>query len=143
MKKLLAMMMVLTSVCLFAQEAAPAEDSRPAWLPTLELSLDRSSRYMSEGNVGNPDAIDTLSLTLLRAPTCPDPDADRGEHDFTYAVTVWEGSFLDSPVVREAAEEFRSVAENQGKKLYCHVQEPLILKSDVDRLKQLHDQGVY
>ena len=42
-----------------------------------------------------------------------------------------------SPVVREAAEEFRSVAENQGKKLYCHVQEPLILKSDVDRLKQL------
>ena len=64
MKKLLAMMMVLTSVCLFAQEAAPAEDSRPAWLPTLELSLDRSSRYMSEGNVGNPDAIDTLSLTL-------------------------------------------------------------------------------
>ncbi|MCR4574520.1 MAG: hypothetical protein K5787_12210, partial [Lentisphaeria bacterium] len=24
----------------------------------------RSSRYMSEGNVGNPDAIDTLSLTL-------------------------------------------------------------------------------
>jgi len=64
MKKLLAMMMVLTSVCLFAQEAESAEDSRPAWLPTLELSLDHSSRYISEGNVGNPDAIDTLSLTL-------------------------------------------------------------------------------
>ena len=47
---------------------------------------------------------DTLSLTLLRASTCPDPDADRGEHDFTYAVTCWEGSFLDSPVVREAAD---------------------------------------
>ena len=63
MKKLLAMMMVLTSVCLFAQEEAP-EKERPIWLPSLELSLDRSSRYMSEGNVGNPDAIDTLSLTL-------------------------------------------------------------------------------
>ena len=64
MKKLLAMMMVLTSVCLFAQEAESAEDSRPAWLPTLELSLDHSSRYISEGNVGNPDPINTLSLTL-------------------------------------------------------------------------------
>ena len=64
MKKLLAMMLMFACIGLFAQDAAPAEDSRPAWLPTLELSLDRSSRYMSEGNVGNPDAIDTLSLTL-------------------------------------------------------------------------------
>ena len=45
-----------------AQEAAEAEE-RPTWLPSLELSLDRTSRYMSEGNVGNPDPIDTLSLT--------------------------------------------------------------------------------
>jgi hypothetical protein len=64
MKKLLTLVVLFACVSLFAQEAAPAEDSRPAWLPTLELSLDRSSRYMSEGNVGNPDAIDTLSLTL-------------------------------------------------------------------------------
>ena len=63
MKKLLAIVMLMTSVCLFAQEASE-ENSRQAWLPTLELSLDHSSRYMSEGNVGNPDAIDTISLTL-------------------------------------------------------------------------------
>ena len=38
-------------------------DERPAWIPSLELSIDRTSRYMSEGNVGNPDPIDTISLT--------------------------------------------------------------------------------
>ncbi len=45
-----------------AQEEAQ-ENDRPAWLPSLELSIDRTSRYMSEGNVGNPDPIDTISLT--------------------------------------------------------------------------------
>ena len=28
--------------------------------------------------------------------------ADNGVHDFTYAFTAWEGSFLDSEVVEEA-----------------------------------------
>ncbi|MBR4673686.1 MAG: hypothetical protein IKP00_04405 [Victivallales bacterium] len=46
-----------------AQEEAAEESDRPAWLPSLELSLDHTSRYMSEGNVGNPDPINTLSLT--------------------------------------------------------------------------------
>ncbi len=43
-----------------------------------------------------------LQLTLLRAASCPEMRADNGEHDFTYAFTAWEGSFMDSPVVREA-----------------------------------------
>jgi len=41
-----------------------------------------------------------LSITLLRATTSPDPTADRGEHDFTYAVLPHGESLLD--VVREA-----------------------------------------
>ena len=45
----------------------------------------------------------TLNLTLLRAAACPEMQADNGHHTFTYAVTCWDGSFLDSPVVREAA----------------------------------------
>ena len=43
-----------------------------------------------------------LRLTLLRAPASPEMRADNGPHTFTYAFTAWEGSFLDSPVVREA-----------------------------------------
>ena len=43
-----------------------------------------------------------MQLTLLRAAATPEMRADNGEHEFTYAFTAWEGSFLDSPVVEEA-----------------------------------------
>lgn len=46
----------------------------------------------------------TMSLTLLRAPTWPDETSDQGTHHFTYGFTFWSGAFLDSPVVREAYE---------------------------------------
>ncbi|MGG6309254.1 glycoside hydrolase family 38 C-terminal domain-containing protein [Paenibacillus macerans] len=46
----------------------------------------------------------TMSLTLLRAPTWPDETSDQGVHRFTYGFTFWNGAFLDSPVVREAYE---------------------------------------
>ena len=43
-----------------------------------------------------------LQLTLLRAAAAPEMRADNGLHSFTYALTAWEGPFLDSPVVRQA-----------------------------------------
>ncbi len=52
---------IMMAGAVLAQEADA--DGRSAWLPSLELGIDRTSRYMSEGNVGNPDPIDTISLT--------------------------------------------------------------------------------
>lgn len=46
----------------------------------------------------------TMSLTLLRAPTWPDETSDQGTHHFTYGFTFWNGAFLGSSVVREAYE---------------------------------------
>ena len=43
-----------------------------------------------------------LQLSLLRAAASPEMRADNGIHEFTYAFTVWEGSFLESPVVGDA-----------------------------------------
>ena len=43
-----------------------------------------------------------LQLSLLRAAASPEMRADNGQHTFTYAFIGWQGSFLDSPVVREA-----------------------------------------
>ena len=43
-----------------------------------------------------------LQLTLLRAPGQPGDAGGQRPHTFTYAFTAWEGSFMDSPVVREA-----------------------------------------
>lgn len=45
-----------------------------------------------------------INLTLLRAPASPEMAADNGLHHFVYAFTAWEGSFLNSPVVRQGYE---------------------------------------
>ena len=50
-----------------------------------------------------------LSLSLLRSSTHPDPFADKGEHDFTYAILPHVGALDDSDEVHKAAAEL-----NQG-----------------------------
>lgn len=48
-----------------------------------------------------------MRLSLLRAPTHPDPTADRGRHRFTYALLPHPGSFREAGVV-EAAEDLNA-----------------------------------
>ena len=43
----------------------------------------------------------TIRLTLLKSALAPDMQADLGRQEFTYAVSVWDGNFADSGVVRE------------------------------------------
>ena len=43
-----------------------------------------------------------MRLTLLRSPVYPDPVADKGEHDFTYAIYPHAGGWREGGVVREA-----------------------------------------
>ena len=45
-----------------------------------------------------------INLTLLRAAKSPDFHADMGHHHFTYSYCFWNGSFMESPVVREGYE---------------------------------------
>ena len=45
----------------------------------------------------------TLGLSLLRAPTSPDPIADIGVHRFTYALLPHLGDLFEAPVRAEAA----------------------------------------
>jgi alpha-mannosidase len=52
----------------------------------------------------NVDGSD-VGLSLLRAPTEPDPEADRGRHEFSYALRPHDGSLQDGGVV-EAGYEF-------------------------------------
>ena len=44
----------------------------------------------------------TMILSLLRSPTDPNPEADQGEHTFTYAVVPHAGSLAESDTVRLA-----------------------------------------
>ena len=46
----------------------------------------------------------TLKLTLLKSALAPDPAADRGIHNFSYAIYPWVGPFIGSRLVQEAYE---------------------------------------
>lgn len=65
---------------------------------------NRGFALLNDCKYGISVADNTMSLTLLRAPTFPDETADQGTHRFTYGFLVWNGTFYDSPVVQEAYE---------------------------------------
>ena len=44
----------------------------------------------------------TISLSLLKGAIYPDPDADRGEHEFTYSLYPHQGNFVAGKVTEEA-----------------------------------------
>ncbi|MBQ4480674.1 MAG: hypothetical protein II943_08555 [Victivallales bacterium] len=52
------------SVGLTAQEAVTVDEEEGGWKPSLELSADYSSVYISKGNVSNPDPILTLDAKI-------------------------------------------------------------------------------
>jgi alpha-mannosidase len=62
------------------------------------LSIINESKFGYDA-VGN-----LLRLTLLRSPTWPDPEADRGHHHFHYALYPHEGTWKDALTVRHGFE---------------------------------------
>ncbi|MFC5862319.1 glycoside hydrolase family 38 C-terminal domain-containing protein [Acidicapsa dinghuensis] len=62
------------------------------------FSLINNSKYGYDG-VGN-----MLRLSLLRSPTSPDPEADRGHHHFTYALYPHGGDWKQALSVRHGYE---------------------------------------
>jgi alpha-mannosidase len=62
------------------------------------VSILNDSKYGYDA-VGNQ-----LRLTLLRAPTWPDPDADRGRQRFTYSIYPHAGTWKQSLTVRHGYE---------------------------------------
>jgi alpha-mannosidase len=62
------------------------------------LSLINDSKYGYDA-VGN-----LLRLTLLRSPTSPDPDADRGHHHFSFALFPHSGTWRRALTVRRGYE---------------------------------------
>jgi alpha-mannosidase len=62
----------------------------------LSLLNDSKYGYDSKDNV--------LRLSLLRAPTWPDPHADEGHHEFTYSLYPHGGTWKDAMTVRQGYE---------------------------------------
>lgn len=70
--------------------------------PTHGVALLNDSKY------GHKVLGSIIDLNLLRSPTHPDPDADRGAHCFTYSLYPHGGDLAGSDVIAHAA------ALNQG-----------------------------
>jgi alpha-mannosidase len=71
------------------------------------FSLINDSKYGYDG-VGN-----LLRLTLLRSPTSPDPDADRGHQHFSYALYPHAGDWKQAMTVRRGWEFNYKLAATQ------------------------------
>ncbi|MBN8525794.1 MAG: alpha-mannosidase, partial [Planctomycetes bacterium] len=57
---------------------------------------------LNDGKYGHRLDGDVLDLALLRSPSYPDPEADRGEHAFTYAIYPHAGDHVEGRVTQEA-----------------------------------------
>ena len=67
-------------------------------LPIYGVSLLNDCKY------GYDSKPNQLRLTLLRSPSWPDPEADRGYHEFTYAIYPHAGSWQSADTVRRGYE---------------------------------------
>jgi len=65
---------------------------------------DYGVSLMNDCKYGYDVHDNVLRLSLLRAPTDPDPHADEGEHDFTYSLHPHKGDWRDGETVQRAAE---------------------------------------
>ena len=95
----------------FGYMTRPTHRSRPYDSDRFEVCNQRYSALvdgshgaavLNDCKYGISQIDNELQLTLLRAGASPEMRADNGVHDFTYAFTAWEGSFMDSAVVEEA-----------------------------------------
>lgn len=59
---------------------------------------------LNDGKYGYKVIGNTLDLNLLRSPNYPDPDADQGEHRFTYSFLPHTGDLARSGVIGQAAQ---------------------------------------
>jgi alpha-mannosidase len=59
---------------------------------------------LNDSKYGYDAAGNTLRLTLLRSPTWPDPDADRGQQHFTYAIYPHAGTWKQALTVHHGYE---------------------------------------
>lgn len=81
---------------------------------TALCDQDHGAAVLNESKYGVSMLDDTISLTLLRAPKSPDFHADMGRHHFVYSYYVWDGSWMDSGVVRQGYELNVPVTEADG-----------------------------
>ncbi len=57
---------------------------------------------LNNGKYGHGTEGSTLTLTLIKCATDPNPEADQGEHYFTYSIMPHSGDFREAGVINES-----------------------------------------
>jgi alpha-mannosidase len=70
------------------------------WADLTDFSGEYGVSLLNDSKYGYDSQRDRLRLTLLRSPQWPDPSADRGIHQFTYAIYPHQGSWQAARTVR-------------------------------------------
>ena len=81
-------------------DAAKFEVPAQRWADLSEP--DYGVSLLNDGRYGHSALGDTLGLTLLRSSIDPDPLADVGRHEFTYAIFPHRGDWTSGGTVNEA-----------------------------------------
>jgi len=66
------------------------------------MEENRGCAVLNDCKYGVNVDVNSINLTLLKSAKAPDWNADQGRQEFTYAFYVWNGSFADCDLVREA-----------------------------------------
>lgn len=81
-------------------DAQRYEVPQQKWTALMEAA--RGVAILNDCKYGVGVREKTIGLTLLRSPVAPDKTADQGRHEFTYALYAWNGSFMESDLLKEA-----------------------------------------
>lgn len=81
-------------------DAARYEISAHRWADLSEPGYGVS--LLNDGRYGHAALGGVLSLSLVRGPMWPDPGADAGEHEFSYALLPHAGRWTEADTVRQA-----------------------------------------
>ncbi len=74
------------------------------WVDLTDNSGEYGVSILNDSKYGFDAGTDYLRITLLRSPKWPDPIADRGYHEFTYAIYPHNGTWQAAQTVRKGLE---------------------------------------
>ena len=78
----------------------------------------------------------TMRISLLRAPTDPDPEADQGEHEIAYALMPHRGGWQEAGVVAAARAFSEPLLWSSGTGAFAEVDDPALV---LDTIKRAED----
>lgn len=87
-----------------AAEKAKWETSALRWVDLTDESQNYGVSLLNDCKYGYDIKPNQIRITLLRSPVWPDPNSDKGKHQFTYAIYPHQGSWQQAKTVHHSYE---------------------------------------